>query len=70
MEAGYRHDDVQEIARAMLIYLVMTSLIFAGSSAQCFLPDARCYLAIAQSFRLSCRCLNANFTGDGHRGYI
>ena len=39
-------------------------------SAQCFLPHARCYLAIAQSFRLSCRCLNANFTGDGPRGYI
>ena len=56
--------------QAMLIYLVMTSLIFAGSSAQCFLPYARCYLAIAQSFRLSCRCLNANFTGDGPRGYI
>ena len=25
---------------------------------------------LAQSFRLSCRCLNANFTGDGPRGYI
>ncbi len=56
--------------QAMLIYLVMTSLIFAGSSAQCFLPYAWCYLAIAQSFRLSCRCLNANFTWDGPRGYI
>ena len=39
-------------------------------SAQCFLPYARCYLAIAQSFRLFCRRLNANFTEDGPRGYV
>ena len=39
-------------------------------SAQCFLPYAQCYLAIAQSFRLFCRRLNANFTEDGPRGYV
>ena len=55
---------------AMLIYLVMTSLFFAGSSAECSLSYARFYLAMAQSFRLFCRRLNANFTGDGPRGYV
>ena len=46
----------------MLIYLVMTSWIFAGSSAYCFLLYARRYLAIMLSFRPFCRRLIANFT--------
>ena len=56
--------------QAMLIYLVMTSLIFAGSRAYCFLLYARFYLAITQSFRLFCRSLIANFTEDGPRGNV
>ena len=51
----------------MLIYLIVTSLILEGRSAHCFLSYARYYLAIAQSFRLFCRRLNANFTEDGPR---
>ena len=53
--------------QAMLIYLVMTSLIFVGSSAYCFL---RCYLAIMSSFRLFCRRLIANSTEDEPRGNV
>ena len=56
--------------QAMLIYLVMTSLIFAGSSAYCFLLYARRYLAIMLSFRLFCSRLIANFTEDGPRGNV
>jgi len=56
--------------QAMPIYLVMTSLIFAGSSAYCFLLYARRYSAIMLSFRLFCRRLIANFTEDGLRGNV
>ena len=60
----------QDFSIAMLIYLVMTSLIFAGSSAYCFLLYARRYLATMLSFRLFCRRLIANFTEDGLRGNV
>ena len=56
--------------QAMLIYLVMAALIFAGSSAYCFLLYARRYLALMLSFRLFCRRLIANFTEDGFRGNV
>ena len=55
--------------QAMLIYSVMTSLIFAGSSVYCFLLYARCYLPIMLSFRLFRRRLIANFTEDA-RGNV
>ena len=70
MEAGYSHDDVQEIKWYSLIYLFVTSLIVDGSSAHCFLLFAWYYLAITRSFRLFCRRLNANFTEDGPRGNV
>ena len=70
MEAGYSHDDVQEIKRCLFIYSWHHWLWREAVHIAYFLLYAWYYLAITQSFRLFCRRLNANFTEDGPRGNV